>query len=232
MVKKIFVADDEKNIRDLLKTFLEDEGYDVSLFETGDELLEKMKTMKPDLVILDITMPGTDGLSVCSIIRKRSEVPIILLTARGSDADYITGFTLGCDDYFTKPFSPVKLVMRVKAMMKRLSPSENTEDDELVFGDIRIFPKLKTSYCNDSVLKLTNTEFMLMCHMFKNIDRAVSREELLNVVWGYESDVETRVTDDTIKRLRKKLNTCNSIVEVETIWGYGFKLNIKNDDEK
>ncbi|WAW14468.1 response regulator transcription factor [Peptostreptococcus equinus] len=231
MKKKIFVADDEKNIRELLKTFLEDEGYKVFLFENGDDLLSEMKVTNPDLVILDITMPGTDGLSVCSIIRKKNDVPIILLTARGSDADYITGFTLGCDDYFTKPFSPVKLVMRVKAMMKRLSPQKNEVKDELEFGDITIYPKLKTSYCKDSVLKLTNTEFMLMCHMFKNTDRAVSREELLNVIWGYESDVETRVTDDTIKRLRKKLNSCNSNVEVETIWGYGFKLNIKNENE-
>ena len=105
--ESIYVADDEKNIRELLLEFLSREGYEVSLFEKGEDLLREFENAPSDLVILDVMMPGTDGFSVCSMLRKKSDVPIILLTARGTDADYITGFTLGCDDYFTKPFSPV-----------------------------------------------------------------------------------------------------------------------------
>ncbi|MDO5096983.1 MAG: response regulator transcription factor [Peptostreptococcaceae bacterium] len=228
MSTTIYVADDEKNIRELIREFLTEEGYAVELFDTGDDLLKKFEQTPSDLVILDVMMPGTDGFSICSAIRKKSEVPIILLTARGTDADYITGFTLGCDDYFTKPFSPVKLTMRVKAMLKRLSKSnEKNNADELFFGDITLNLLQKSAFCQNTELKLTNTEFALLSYMFEHQDKAVSREELLNMIWGYDNYVETRVTDDTIKRLRKKLSTQNSNVQIETVWGFGFKLSLK-----
>lgn len=176
-------------------------------------------------------MPGTDGFSVCSSIRKRNDVPIILLTARGSDADYITGFTMGCDDYFTKPFSPVKLTMRVKAVFKRLNIEKTQKkSDALVCGDVTINPLSMVVKCRDSEIKLTNTEFSLLAYMIENQGKAISREEMLKNVWGYESEVETRVTDDTIKRLRRKLNNFDSNVNIETIWGFGFKIGV-NDEE-
>lgn len=224
----IYVADDEENIRELIRSFLQEEGYQVELFENGDSLLRAFDEKASDLVILDVMMPGTDGFSICSSLRKKSDVPIILLTARDTDADYITGFTLGCDDYFTKPFSPVKLVMRVKTMLKRLSKKETgNESQTLEFGDIQLHPMQKTAFCKTSEIKLTNTEFQLLSYMIENQEKAVSREELLNTIWGYDSYVETRVTDDTIKRLRKKLNSQESNVQIETIWGYGFKLGKK-----
>ena len=223
--ESIYVADDEKNIRELLLEFLSREGYEVSLFEKGEDLLREFENAPSDLVILDVMMPGTDGFSVCSMLRKKSDVPIILLTARGTDADYITGFTLGCDDYFTKPFSPVKLTMRVKAILNRLSKQkEKSELEELFFGDISIYPQQKYAACKDKELKLTNTEFALLVYMIEHKDKALSREELLNVIWGYDNEVETRVTDDTIKRLRKKLNLAESEVLIQTVWGFGFKL--------
>lgn len=226
MREKIYVADDEKNIRELIKSFLVDDGYDVITFETGDRLLGEFKQKIPDLVILDVSMPGTDGFSICSSIRKISNVPIILLTARDTDADYITGFTLGCDDYFTKPFSPVKLTMRVKAMLNRiLNEKEKAKNEETTFGDIVLLPAKKSAYCKEHEIKLTNTEFELLYYMIENKEKAVSREELLNVIWGYSSEVETRVTDDTIKRLRKKIRLNNSCVSIDTIWGFGFKLS-------
>lgn len=225
MNKLIYVADDEKNIRELIKSFLEQEGFDIRLFETGDKLLQQLEETVPDLIILDVMMPGTDGFSACSLIRKKSDVPIILLTARDTDADYITGFTLGCDDYFTKPFSPVKLTMRVKAMLKRIEgvQDKNTEE-KFSFGDIDIMLLKKTVYCKGEELKLTNTEYSLLSYMIQNKEKAVSREELLNSIWGYDNYVETRVTDDTIKRLRKKIRNQNSNVLIETVWGFGFKL--------
>lgn len=228
MNELIYVADDERNIRELIKSFLEQEGFVIELFETGDELLKRFEQKKPDLVILDVMMPGTDGFSACSLIRKKSDVPIVLLTARDTDADYITGFTLGCDDYFTKPFSPVKLTMRVKAMLKRLSKeSEKETKDNLCFGDISINPLQKTVYCKDEEIKLTNTEYLLLSYMIENKEKAVSRDELLNTIWGYDNYVETRVTDDTIKRLRKKIRNQDSNVVIETVWGFGFKLSKK-----
>lgn len=227
----IYVADDEKNIRELLQEFLSQEGYEVRLFEKGEDLLREFENVPSDLVILDVMMPGTDGFSVCSLLRKKSDVPIILLTARGTDADYITGFTLGCDDYFTKPFSPIKLTMRVKAMLKRLSKQkEKSEQEELVFGDILLYPKQKSALCRDSELKLTNTEFSLITYMIEHKDKAVSREELLSVIWGYDNEVETRVTDDTIKRIRKKLSLVKSEVLIQTVWGFGFKLAKKESE--
>ncbi len=225
MGKKIFVADDEKNIRELIYTFLTEEGFDVEIFETGDALWREFESSTPDLVILDVMMPGTDGFSICSQIRKKSDVPIILLTARDTDADYITGFTLGCDDYFTKPFSPVKLTMRVKAILKRLSGEEQKPSEELLtYGDLTLHPMRKTAFCKEEELKLTNTEYTLLTYMLSNQDKAISREELLDQVWGYDSYVETRVTDDTVKRLRKKLLAAESEAAIETVWGFGFKL--------
>lgn len=221
----IYVADDEKNIRDLIKSFLEEQGYTVKVFENGDLLLKEHEKQKADLIILDIMMPGTNGFSICSALRKKSDVPIFLLTARGTDADYITGFTLGCDDYFTKPFSPLKLTMRVNAIFKRMANEKNKEEGDLCFGDIKLIPDQKLATCKNDEIKLTNKEYELISYMIKQKEKAVSRKELLDVVWGYDMEVETRVTDDTIKRLRKKLKEYDSDVSIETIYGFGFKLN-------
>lgn len=224
MTGLIYIADDEKNIRELIESFLIEAGHEVRSFETGDALLKEMEKEEPNLVILDVMMPGTDGFSACTKIRKHSEVPIILLTARDTDADYITGFTVGCDDYFTKPFSPIKLTMRVNAILKREMKEKKVETKELVFQDIRLNQGLKTCLIKEEEVKLTNTEFELLLFLMIHRDRAVSREELLSEIWGYEAEVETRVTDDTIKRIRKKLLNLNSEAMIETVWGFGFKL--------
>lgn len=224
MTGLIYIADDEKNIRELIESFLIEAGHEVRSFETGDALLKEMEKEEPNLVILDVMMPGTDGFSACTKIRKHSEVPIILLTARDTDADYITGFTVGCDDYFTKPFSPIKLTMRVNAILKREMKEKKVETKELVFQDIRLNQGLKTCLIKEEEVKLTNTEFELLLFLMIHRDRAVSREELLSEIWGYEAEVETRVTDDTIKRIRKKLLNLNSEAVIETVWGFGFKL--------
>lgn len=228
MSKLIYAADDELNIRQLIQSFLEEEGYEVETFETGDELLEKFKQKPSDLVILDVMMPGTDGLSICNTIRKFSSVPILILTARDTTADYVTGITLGCDDYFTKPFSPVMLTMRVKAMFRRVELDKAIPyDEKLEYGDIQIMPKQKVAKCNGADLKLTITELNVLQYLMEKNGNAVSRDELLEKIWGYTSEVETRVTDDNIKRIRKKMNQQGSNVEIVTVWGYGFKLAIK-----
>ena len=221
-MKRIYVADDEADIRQLIQSFLSAEGYEVACFASGDALLEAFEAQPADLLVLDIMMPGMDGLSLCSAIRKRSDVPIILLTARGTDADLITGFTMGCDDYFTKPFSMVKLTLRVKAIFNRMTDEEGS--DTLSFGDLVLYSSKRTVYRDEQELRLTNTEFSLLKHLMENQDRVVSREELLNLVWGYDNFVETRATDDIVKRLRKKLSAVSSSVAIETVWGIGFRL--------
>ena len=228
MSKLIYAADDELNIRQLIQSFLEEEGYEVETFETGDALLEKFKQKPSDLVILDVMMPGTDGLSICNTIRKFSSVPILILTARDTTADYVTGITLGCDDYFTKPFSPVMLTMRVKAMFRRVELDKAIPyDEKLEYGDIEIMPKQKVAKCRGEDLRLTITELNVLQYLMEKNGNAVSRDELLEKICGYTSEVETRVTDDNIKRIRKKMNQHGSNVEIVTVWGYGFKLAIK-----
>ena len=222
---KIFIADDEKNIRDLLGKFLEDAGHEVRLFENGDSLLTELDNSVPDIVVLDVMMPGIDGFTACGRIRKAyPDITIILLTARDTDADFMTGFMAGCDDYLTKPFSPLKLTLKVNAILSKLGKNgKNT--DEMAFGDLSVDVSSFSCKVLDSELKLTKTEFQVLSLLLSTPEKAVSRDKLLSDIWGY-SEVETRVTDDTMKRLRKKLKDAGSRVHIETIWGFGFKLTL------
>ena len=222
---KIFIADDEKNIRDLLGKFLEDAGHEVRLFENGDSLLTELDNSVPDIVVLDVMMPGIDGFTACGRIRKAyPDITILLLTARDTDADFMTGFMAGCDDYLTKPFSPLKLTLKVNAILSKLGKNEKNTD-EMAFGDLSVDVSSFSCRVLDSELKLTKTEFQVLSFLPSPPEKAVSRDKLLSDIWGY-SEVETRVTDDTMKRLRKKLKDAGSRVHIETIWGFGFKLSL------
>ncbi|MBR4494647.1 MAG: response regulator transcription factor [Clostridiales bacterium] len=231
MDKVIYIADDDDNIRNLLKSFLEREGYIIYGFPTGDDLLKKFITNPCDLIILDVMMPGRDGFFILTEIRKISNVPIIMLTARDSDADYIEGLNLGSDDYFTKPFSPIKLVTKVKSIFARLeavnSINVDASDSELTFADIVINRKTKSATLKGKELSLTPNEYTLLTYLMINSDRAVPRVELLDKIWGYETEIETRVADDTVKRLRKKI--ADSDAKISTVWGYGFRLTTNSD---
>ena len=222
---KIFIADDEKNIRDLLGKFLEDAGHEVRLFESGDSLLTELDNSVPDIVVLDVMMPGIDGFTACGRIRKaHPDITILLLTARDTDADFMTGFMAGCDDYLTKPFSPLKLTLKVNAILSKLGKNEKNTD-EMAFGDLSVDVSSFSCRVLDSELKLTKTEFQVLSLLLSTPEKAVSRDKLLSDIWGC-SEVETRVTDDTMKRLRKKLKDAGSRVHIETIWGFGFKLTL------
>ena len=222
---KIFIADDERNIRDLLGKFLEDAGHEVRLFENGDSLLTELDNSVPDIVVLDVMMPGIDGFTACGRIRKAyPDITILLLTARDTDADFMTGFMAGCDDYLTKPFSPLKLTLKVNAILSKLGKNEKNTD-EMAFGDLSVDVSSFSCRVLDNELKLTKTEFQVLSLLLSTPEKAVSRDKLLSDIWGY-SEVETRVTDDTMKRLRKKLKDAGSRVHIETIWGFGFKLTL------
>ena len=226
MGHSIYLADDEKSIRELLHSFLASDGYAVRSFESGDALLEAFRQEPAELVILDIMMPGTDGLAVCRELRTVSDIPIILLTAKDSELDYVMGISQGSDDYLTKPFRPTILLMKVKALLRRveMDRGKTAAEDELHYGDIRYSATENAIFYGTVPVSLTQTELRLLSYMMKQPEKAYSREELLSAVWGFDSEVETRVTDETLRRIRKKLTQAGSTVSVSTIWGFGYKL--------
>ena len=231
MKKLIYIADDEKNIRNLLKNFLVNSGYDVQIFENGEDLLCVAEIKEPDLVILDIMMPGKDGLQCCEELRAKSSVPIILLTARDTDLDYVNGITLGSDDYITKPFSPTVLLMRIKALLRRveMSINEQPHEEDLKYCDLHYRKEDNALFCRGEKLNLTQTEFRLMIYMMERPGKVYTREELLDKIWGYETSVETRVTDETVRRIRAKLIKAESQTAIETVWGFGYVLSTRKD---
>ena len=226
MGHSIYLADDEKSIRELLHSFLASDGYTVRSFESGDALLEAFRQEPAELVILDIMMPGTDGLTVCRELRSVSDIPIILLTAKDSELDYVMGISQGSDDYLTKPFRPTILLMKVKALLRRveMDRGKTAAEDGLHYGDIRYSATENAIFYGTAPVSLTQTELRLLSYMMMQPEKAYSREELLSAVWGFDSEVETRVTDETLRRIRKKLLQAGSTVSVSTIWGFGYKL--------
>ena len=232
----IYIADDEKNIRELIKNFLESDGYEVYAFENGDRLLEAFRASPADLVILDIMMPGTDGLTVCRILREETDIPIIILSARDSDLDYVQGITIGGDDYLIKPFRPTELLMHVRSLLRRMEMNKNSSqrrknEADLFVGDLLCKADTNTVTCRGTQIDLTQTEFKMLTYLMGAPDKAFSRKELLEEIWGYETEVETRVTDETMRRLRKKLSTAKSCVSVQTVWGFGYKLDVSGEKQ-
>ena len=231
MKKLIYIAEDEKTIRETLKSFLENDGYEVCAFPTGDALLGAFWKRRAELVILDIMMPGTDGLTCCRMIREKEKTPIILLTAKDTEYDYVTGILQGGDDYLTKPFRPTTLLMRVRSLLRRMEmnsrrPVQPEEPDDLVVGDLTFSAEANTISCNGKGIGFTQTELRMLSYMMQKPGKAYARDKLLETIWGYETEVETRVTDETLRRIRRKLSLAGSSVCVQTIWGYGYKLEV------
>ena len=224
--KRIYIADDDDNIRQVVKTFLASDGYGVEDFPTGDLLWERFQEAPCDLVILDVMMPGRDGFSICTELRRVSTVPIIMLTARDSENDYAMGLGLGSDDYITKPFSAMALLMRVRAIFRRIDfeSQKHTQPEarSVTAGTLTLDEEKRRILNKGAALALTPTEYEVLKYLMLRKDQAVSREELLNEIWGFEAVVETRATDDTVRRLRQKLDGCG--VSIAAVWGYGFRL--------
>ena len=222
MSELIYIADDEKNIRELVKCFLENQGYEVETFSNGDDLFKRYKEKNADMIILDVIMPGTDGVEICRQIRQIANVPIIILSAKDSEEDRIKGISVGGDDYLTKPFSPIELVARVQALFRRISMDKVEKVEKVTFGNIKIDVTKKQAYVDDEEIAL---EFDFLKYLIQKNNQAISREELLKEVWKIAYDIDTRATDDTVKRLRRKIADSN--VEIKTVWGYGFKMALK-----
>ena len=229
MAKLVYCADDEQVILDVLREFLTSAGFEVVTFPTGDALLEEFSKRPCDLAVLDIMMPGRDGLTICRELRSISGIPIVILTAKESEADQMRGYMLGGDDYLIKPFSPSLLVMKIKALLRR-SETAAPAGGETPFGDIVLSLSQHDVLCRGSALGLTVTEFSLMECLLSEPGTAVARNVLLDKVWGIDNDdIETRVTDETVRRIRRKLKESGSSVKITAVWGYGYKLEKANE---
>jgi DNA-binding response OmpR family regulator len=216
----LLLVDDEKNIIELERLYLEKEGYRIETAYDGKTALDKFRALKPDLLVLDLMLPGVDGWEVCRRIRQESDTPIIMLTARDQDIDKIVGLELGADDYLTKPFNPRELVARVKAIFRRASAPPKTQ--RLSVGDVALDLDRREVTAAGSPIQLRTKEFDLLAVLMQNPGIVLTRERLLEIAWGYDFAGETRTVDVHVAHLRKKL--AGARAQIETISGVGYKL--------
>jgi two-component system alkaline phosphatase synthesis response regulator PhoP len=220
---KILVIDDEQSIIDLVSAYLHKEGFLVFTAMDGPSGLKAARTYKPDLIVLDIMLPGMDGLEILTHLRRESNVYVIMLTAKGEETDRIVGLSVGADDYLTKPFSPRELVARIKAALRRLRSGSPTETETVfVFENIRIDTGRRQVWVKDKEVDLTTTEFDLLTALAEHHGRVLSREQLLEKVWGYDYYGEIRVVDVHIGHIRQKLGTEEYVTTVRGV-GYRFE---------
>jgi DNA-binding response OmpR family regulator len=220
-MERILVVEDDLNIANLLRVYLKREGYEAHVANDGREGLRLFGEIEPDLVVLDLMLPGLHGRDVCRAIRTRSAVPIIMLTALDDERDVIEGLDLGADDYITKPFKPAVLLARVRSALRRSNGPTNLIH-EIVIGDLIILPDERIATVNDEEIELRTKEFDLLLSLASRPGVVMTRETLLRQVWGREYDVDTRTIDVHINRLRARLT--NSNAEIETVRGVGYRL--------
>lgn len=221
---KILVIDDEPSITNLVTAYLKPEGYEVFVASDGNAGLKSARTFKPDLIILDVMLPGLDGIELLSRLRRESEVYVIMLTARTEETDKIVGLSVGADDYMTKPFSPRELVARVKAALRRLKTGAGSggEGSVLSFKHLRIDTGARTVLVDENPIELTAIEFDLLTALAENRGRVLTREQLLEKVWGGEYFGEMRVVDVHLGHVRQKLGRDDLIATVRGV-GYRFE---------
>ena len=224
-MKHILIVDDEKRIRDLIVMYLKKEGYEVTDFDNADKAYEFLQNNEVDLLVLDIMMRGMNGLDLCKKVRMTSEVPIIFVSARSEELDRILGLELGADDYLAKPFSVRELVVRIKNILRRTNAVvQKKEDNVLSVEDLKIFIEQRIVKVGEEEVALTTKEYEVLKYLVENKGYPLSRDKIIQNIWGYEYDGYDRNVDDTIKRLRKKLKEIESKVKIQTVWGYGYKV--------
>ncbi|UCZ54725.1 response regulator transcription factor [Bacillus shivajii] len=233
---KILVVDDEDRIRRLLKMYLEREEYEVDDAENGEIALKLALENDYDLILLDLMMPGMDGIEVCEELRKQKATPVIMLTAKGEEANRVQGFEAGTDDYIVKPFSPREVVLRVKALLRRSSSTkflqtETTTKDVLVFPHLTIDNDAHRVTADEQFINLTPKEYELLHYLAQAPDKVFSREQLLKDVWNYEFFGDLRTVDTHIKRLREKLSKVSPEAAnmISTVWGVGYKFEVAKE---
>ena len=221
---KILVVDDDENIADLIELYFEKEGYKVYKVHNGRDAIKVFKEKDPEIIVLDIMMPEIDGYEVLREIRKTSQVPIIMLSAKGETFDRVLGLELGADDYMVKPFEAKELVARVRAVLRRYNPKAQSRNIE--YQDLSIDPDSYTVTYKGSIVDMPPKEFDLIYFLASNSNKVFTRDQLLYKVWGYDYPGDSRTVDVHIKRIREKLKETEEWA-VKTVWGVGYKFEVK-----
>ncbi len=227
--EKILIVDDDINICELLRLYLEKEGFETDVVTNGLQAVEKFNSIAPDLVLLDIMLPGLDGWQICREIRKTSQTPIIMLTAKGETFDKVLGLELGADDYITKPFETKEVMARIKAVLRRSGGKTSPVDSvkEVSYDKLTINLTNYELIVDDKPIDTPPKELELIFHLASNPNRVYTRDQLLDEVWGFEYYGDSRTVDVHVKRLREKLEGVSDKWELKTVWGVGYKFETK-----
>ncbi len=227
MLHKILVVDDDANICELVRLYLTKEGYDITTACDGFEAVELFSKVHPSLVILDLMLPGQDGMAVCREIRKKGDTPIIMLTAKGETFDKILGFEMGADDYVVKPFEPKELVARVKAVLRRGGAVQENDKQRVSYNGFSISLVTYELCLDGKNIEVPPKELELLYHLASHPNRVYTREQLLEEVWGFDYFGDSRTVDVHVKRLREKLEGHENGWQLKTVWGVGYKFEVK-----
>jgi DNA-binding response OmpR family regulator len=220
----VLVVDDEPIVRDVVVRYLQREGFDTVALGSGDAARALIERTPPDLVVLDVMLPGTDGLTLCRWIRERGDLPVIMLTARGEEADRVVGLELGADDYVTKPFSPRELTARVRTVLRRTAPAAPPAAP-VALGWLELDPRTREALHGGQPLRMTAKEFDLLHFLASNPRQVFSRDQLMSRIWGYEAAVDTGTLTVHVRRLRAKIERDPAKPEhLETVWGVGYRF--------
>jgi DNA-binding response OmpR family regulator len=224
----ILIADDNEQIVSILSEYAKKENFNVYNAFDGDEALNLFKQHEFEIILLDVMMPKKDGFEVCREIRKVSNTPIIMITARGEDFEKIMGLDIGADDYIVKPFSPGEAMARIRAILRRITTKNDTVKNILIFDNLEINIDDFIVKINDKTIELTKKEIEILWTLAKNKEKVFTRDNLLNSLWGYEYFGDNRTVDSHIKRLRSKIDECpHDKWEIKTVWGIGYKFEVK-----
>lgn len=225
MQGKILVVEDETAIQTVVRTYLESADFQVRCVDSGLLALDAVREMQPDLVVLDLMLPGMDGMEVAARLRQESDVYILMLTARSEEADRVAGLRMGADDYLTKPFSPRELVARIEAILRRRrSGNTSVAPQQLEFGAVRIIPDSMEARVGETVLDLTTTEFTLLLELAQHKGRVLTREQIIDRVWGDDFFGTDRIVDVYVGQVRRKLETAGAPGHIQTMRGVGYKF--------
>jgi DNA-binding response OmpR family regulator len=225
--QSVLVVEDEASIASFVSLYLKNAGYDVRTATNGADALASVQNQQPSLIVLDLMLPDIDGIEICRRIRQKSDVPILMLTARDEDVDKIIGLEVGADDYMTKPFNPRELVARVKSILRRAAPERRkSESDEIQHGELAINAGKREVYVGEEEVRLAPKEFDLLWELLDHRGLVLTRDQLLERVWGYTFAGDTRTVDVHVRQLRRKLGEASPIV---TVWGVGYKVGPARD---
>ena len=231
--QRILIVDDDSNIAELIALYLNKECFETCISGDGEEALRQVDSFKPDLILLDLMLPGIDGYEVCRKIRAVSDVPVIIITARGEDFERIMGLDIGADDYIVKPFSPSEVMARVRAVLRRMNKRETGSDNVISIENLEINLDEYTLHIGGKKVVLTKKEIETMWTLAKNPNKVFTRDNLLDSLWGYDYFGDSRTVDSHIKRLRAKLDSVpHPTWSIKTIWGMGYKFEIEEEEPR